>query len=67
MISTLRRLLPQSGEVVLRKLGEPVTRSDKQGDVHEFVTEYSYLLMPLSSGVIEIPPPRVTGQYTGGG
>lgn len=62
-------VMPQSSDVVLRALGEAVTRNDKQGDNREFVTEYRYLLMPLSSGVIEIPAARVTGRFTtsGGG
>ncbi len=62
-------VMPQSSDVILRSLGEAVTRNDKQSDNRDFVTEYRYLLMPLSSGVIEIPPIRVTGRFitTGGG
>jgi hypothetical protein len=62
-------VMPQSSDVILRALGKAVTKNDKQGDNREFVTEYRYLLMPLSSGVIKIPPARVTGRFTttGGG
>ena len=60
-------ILPQTSDVVLRSLGEPVTIKDKQGDAREIATEYRYLLMPLSSGVIEIPPARVTGRYSASG
>jgi hypothetical protein len=69
-LKTAVPVIPQSNSVVLRTLGEPVTESDKQDDARELVTEYRYLLMPLSSGVIEIPPARVTGRFTaasGGG
>lgn len=60
--------LPQSSAVVLRKLGDPVTETDPQ-DQQRIVTEFRYLLMPLSSGTIEVPPVRVTGHYStsGGG
>ena len=60
-------VLPQSSEVVLRALGEPVTVDNKQGNAREVITEYRYLLMPLSSGRIEIPPARVTGRYSASG
>ncbi|MGB5408642.1 MAG: BatD family protein, partial [Thiogranum sp.] len=60
--------LPQTSSVVLRQLGDPVTRSSKVGGEQEMITEYRYLLMPFTSGVIQIPPARVTGTYaaTGG-
>ena len=68
-LKTAVPVLPQSNAVILRSLGEPVTESDKQGAARELVTEYRYLLMPLSSGVIELPPARVTGRFiaSGGG
>ena len=68
-LKTAVPVMPQSSEVVLRALGEAVTNRDKQGDAREFVTEYRYLLMPLSNGVIEIPPARITGRFadSGGG
>ena len=55
--------------MVLRALGEAITENDKRGENREFVTEYRYLLMPLSSGIIEIPSARVTGRFitSGGG
>ena len=59
--------LPQTGSVVLRRLGEPVTRSSKVGGDQEMITEYRYLLMPFTSGVIQIPPARVTGTYAAAG
>ena len=59
--------LPQTGTVVLRQLGEPVTRSSKSGGEQEIITEYRYLLMPFTSGVIQIPPARVTGTYAAAG
>jgi len=66
-LKTAVPVLPQSNAVILRALGEPVTESDKQGGAGELVTEYRYLLMPLSSGVIELPPARVTGRFTASG
>jgi hypothetical protein len=58
---------PQSASVVLRPLGDPVTESDRANASQQIVTEYRYLLMPLSSGVIEIPAPRVSGRYAAAG
>ncbi len=59
---------PQVPSVVLRQLGDPVTRSNKTGGEQEMITEYRYLLMPFTSGVIEIPPARVYGTHaTSGG
>ncbi len=66
-LKTAVPVLPQTSAVILRTLGEPVTESDKQGSAREFVTEYRYLLMPLSSGVIEIPPARITGRFAASG
>ena len=59
--------LPQIGTVVLRQLGDSVTRSSKVGGEQEMITEYRYLLMPFSSGVIQIPPASVTGTYAAAG
>jgi hypothetical protein len=61
--------LPQVNSVVLRALGDPVTTRRDRGSGTEFVTDYHYLLMPLTSGVIEIPPAGVSGvrKGTGGG
>ncbi|MFQ5644148.1 MAG: BatD family protein [Thiogranum sp.] len=56
--------IPQSSAAILRLLGDPVTESIEQNGAREFATEYRYLLMPLSSGSIEIPPARVTGRFT---
>jgi len=66
-LKTATPVLPQSSEVVLRAIGEPVTESSKQNNADKLVTEYRYLLMPLSSGVIEIPPARVTGRFNASG
>lgn len=68
-LKTVELQMPRSSAVILRSLGDPVTESDKQSGAREFVTEYRYLLMPLSSGVIEIPPARVSGRFAaiGGG
>ena len=59
--------IPQTTSAVLRTLGDPVTESDKKDGPQEIVTEYRYLLMPLSSGVISIPPAKVTGRYAAAG
>ncbi|MEA3244271.1 MAG: BatD family protein [Pseudomonadota bacterium] len=59
--------LPQITSVVLRQLGDSVTRSSKVGGEQEMITEYRYLLMPFSSGVIQIPPASVTGTYAAAG
>lgn len=64
-VKTVIPVMPQSSEVVLRALGEPLT--DRDSNTNEIITEYRYLLMPLSSGVIEIPPARVTGRFAAGG
>ena len=58
---------PQSSAVVLRALGDPVTESGQRNAPQKIVTAYRYLLMPLSSGVIDIPPARVTGRYAAAG
>jgi hypothetical protein len=63
-LKTAIPVMPQSSEVILRVLGEATNSSNDAG---EFVTEYQYLLMPLVSGVIEIPPARVTGNFTDNG
>ncbi len=63
-LKTVAPVMPQSSKVVLRSLGDPVSESSKQGASHEFVTEYRYLLMPLSSGTIEIPAARVSGRFS---
>jgi len=55
--------LPETTSAVLRALGDPVTESVSKDGGHEVATEYRYLLMPLSSGVLRIPPARVTGRY----
>jgi hypothetical protein len=55
--------IPQSSDVVLRAIGEAVTENDRQDGSREVVTEYRYLLMPLSSGNIEVPAIRVTGRF----
>ena len=51
---------------MLRKLGEASTRTDPD-DKNRTVTEFRYLLMPLSSGRIEVPPVRVTGEFSANG
>jgi hypothetical protein len=62
-LKTLTPVLPQSSALILRSLGEPES-TNARNDSREFVTEYSYLLMPLSSGTIEVPPARVTGRFS---
>jgi hypothetical protein len=59
--------VPQSSSVVLRSLGDPETRRSDGSDGTEYVTEYHYLLMPLATGVIEIPPARIKGVGKGPG
>jgi hypothetical protein len=66
-LKTVSPELPQVGSVVLRPLGEPVTRNGNTAGEQEMITEYRYLLMPFSSGVIQIPPARVTGTYAASG
>ncbi|HHH44012.1 MAG TPA: hypothetical protein ENK49_07735 [Gammaproteobacteria bacterium] len=66
-LKTVTPLLPEDSAVILRPLGEPLSENRKQNGTREFVTEYRYLLMPLSSGVIEIPPVRVSGHFAGSG
>jgi len=58
--------VPRSGSVVLRALGDPVTTQSGSGGGTEFVTDYHYLLMPLTPGMIEIPPAGVHGKRSGG-
>lgn len=66
-LKTVAPEMPQSNAVVLRTLGEPVTESTGQGNSRSMITEYRYLLMPLSSGLVEIPPARVTGRFNASG
>lgn len=68
--STLKNIapvMPETDAMILRLLGDPASYKDDDGP--GLVTEYRYLLMPLSSGVLEIPPARVTGHFAthGGG
>lgn len=68
--STLKNIapvIPQTDAMILRSLGEPESYKEDHG--RGFVTQYRYLLMPLSRGVLEIPQARVTGHYAthGGG
>jgi hypothetical protein len=58
---------PQTAAAVLRPLGDPVTTRRDNGGETEFVTDYHYLLMPLSTGRIEIPPAGVSGVSVGSG
>lgn len=68
-LKTVTPETPQTAAVVLRALGDPVTETGRKNAPQEIVTEYRYLLMPLSSGVVEVPAARVTGRYAaiGGG
>ncbi|MGD2073928.1 MAG: hypothetical protein PVG38_03230 [Gammaproteobacteria bacterium] len=59
--------IPQLSSVVLRALGDPLTTRREHGTETKFVTDYHYLLMPLASGVIEIPPAGVSGLRKGSG
>ncbi|HFD79304.1 MAG TPA: hypothetical protein ENK05_02770 [Gammaproteobacteria bacterium] len=68
-LKTVTPELPETDSVVLRQLGEPVVSSDSSGGEAETITEFRYLLMPLTAGVVTIPAARVTGTYLapGGG
>lgn len=66
-LKTAVAVMPQSSEVVLRSLGEPLSESSAQGNSRDFITEYRYLLMPMTSGIIEIPPARITGRFSASG
>ncbi len=58
--------LPQLDGVVFRQLGRPASFSSAQGADAGLVTEYTYLVIPLVAGTLEIPPPRVSGRYANG-
>ena len=54
---------PKGEHFVLRQLGKPNSWNDGEG---RLITEYTYLLIPLRAGTLELPPPRVEGRYLGG-
>ena len=58
-LKTATPQLPQIDSVVLRQLGDALTEKRAAGSRSEFITEYRYLLMPLTAGVVEIPPAQV--------
>ena len=58
--------LPQSNNVVLKQLGKPGNYTISGMDGYSVVTEYTYLLIPLHSGTIELPPVQIDGKYTSG-
>jgi hypothetical protein len=62
-LKTLTPELEQVPSVVLRQLGEADTRAEQRGGSRVIVTEFRYLLMPLTAGRIEIPAARVSGTH----
>ncbi len=58
-------VVPQTEALAFRQLGEP--RSYRSGaGRQEVVTEYTYLVIPLQPGTVQLPPPKITGRYTDG-
>jgi hypothetical protein len=57
--------LPQTETLIFRQLGKPQTYSSASAD-NRLVTEYSYLVIPLRAGTVQLPPPKITGRYTSG-
>lgn len=65
-LKTISPDIPHSGMLVLRQIGDPYTETVQAGGRTEFIMEFRYLLMPLASGVMEIPPPKIHGKYVTG-
>ncbi len=58
-------VLPQLESIIFRQLGKPESRAisaDTQGNT--LVTEYTYLVIPLRAGTMNLPPPTISGRYT---
>ncbi|RTZ72912.1 MAG: hypothetical protein DSZ02_08560 [Gammaproteobacteria bacterium] len=58
-------VLPQLESIIFRQLGAPESRTisaDAQGNT--LVTEYTYLVIPLREGTVNLPPPTISGRYT---
>ena len=57
---------PDSTDVVFRQLGKPVNYSSGEQGQAALVTEYTYLLIPLTEGEIYLPGVTITGKYSNG-
>lgn len=65
-LQTATPILPASDRFVIRPLGEPVSQNLKEGGKNKVVTDYRYLLMPLTPGALSIPAAKVSGSYNDG-
>jgi hypothetical protein len=57
--------LPSSGATVIRPLDGPRSSARQRADKREIVNEFRYVLTPLESGEIVLPPVRVRGVRSG--
>ena len=58
--------MPQPNGFAIRALGEPQSYTLQQGNKPKIITEHTYLLVPLRSGELVLPPATVTGKYDSG-
>jgi len=59
---------PATPGLVIKPIGKPETSSVTQAGKRIYLSEFKYLLIPLTAGSLEIPAPRVQGhQKTGSG
>lgn len=61
-LATLNPEMP-GGDVIFKRLGDPVTRMEGG----EVLNEYHYAMTALSPGNLILPPVRITGTHRGGG
>lgn len=63
-LKSVSPVLPDVESVVVRQLGDPVSSREEVSGKTKFITEYRYLLMPLSAGVVEMPRAEAEGVMT---
>ncbi len=68
-LSTANLELPASGDVLMKTLRGPntTTRSGKGGGRREIVNGFVLTVVPLRAGSLELPPIKVTGNWSAGG
>ena len=65
-LKTATPQMPQPKGFAIRALGEPLSYSRQQESKAKMITEHTYLLVPLRSGELTLPPAKVTGEYDNG-
>ena len=66
-LKTISPELPRDETMVLRQLGDMVNTTQAIGNQQNSVSEFTYILMPLRKGTLNIPPATVRGTYAAPG